>query len=62
MKEEEKDILCPECHWIGLKSEADVHLYAHANFATTVVFCPLCGVRLDSKTTQIGITPKSKRL
>lgn len=62
MTNEDLDIVCPDCYWIGTKSEADVHLFSHTNYATVVVFCPLCGVRLDSTTSQSGTVPKSKRL
>jgi hypothetical protein len=62
MTEENKNLLCEECYWLGEEHEADKHLFTHANIATVVVFCPVCGVRIKSTTSQPGYTPKSKRL
>lgn len=56
-----KNYLCPKCKWLGPKEEADVQLYAHANISTVVVFCPLCGVRIDSQTSQTKTAKRGLR-
>jgi len=58
----EIDLLCEHCNWIGAEYEADRQLFTHANIATLVVFCPVCGVRIKSQTSQSSRTQKSKRL